>query len=70
MAAVSVKRSCFKIVATLNDMMAVGNLHSYAVNNLKLAYIRCLVISGFGFSQSFSTLEKLGSDSDPRLHDL
>ena len=57
-------------------MMAVGNLHSYAVNNLKLAkcvvlaYIRFLVISGFGFSQLFSTLEKLGSDSDPRLHDL
>ena len=23
----------------------------------------------FGFSQSFSTLEKLGFDSDPRLHD-
>ena len=40
-------------------MIAVGNLHSYAVNNLKLAYIRFLVISGFGFSQSFSTLEKL-----------
>ena len=51
-------------------MIAVGNLHSYAVNNLKLAYIRFLVISGFGFSQSFSTLEKLEFDSDPRLHDL
>ena len=51
-------------------MIAVGNLHSYAMNNLKLAYIRFLVISGFGFSHSFSTLEKLGFDSDPRLHDL
>ena len=50
-------------------MMAVGNLHSYAVNNLKLAYIRFLVISGFGFSQLFSTLEKLGFDSDPQLHE-
>ena len=51
-------------------MIAVGNLHSYAVNNLKLAHIRFLVISGFAFSQLFSTLEKLGFDSDPQLHDL
>ena len=50
-------------------MIAVGNLHSYAVNNLKLAHIRFLVISGFGFSQLFSTLEKLGFDSDPQLHE-
>ena len=65
---ISVTLATFSLlpVVTLND----GGWKSCPVNNLKLAYVRFLVISGFGFSQSFSTLEKVGFDSDPRLHDL